>query len=89
MNVCLLSHQCGFKAILHCRGLRGFFEGGEVEVVAQSSRIRLHRRQFVSTRIVEMEAAAAGETNDRFGDRRTGRAHDMAGALTNQPRPWL
>src|SRR2546429_5949569 len=34
----------------------------------QSSRIRLHRRQFVSTRVEELEAPAAGETEDRFSD---------------------
>src|SRR5438045_1722965 len=43
------------------------------ERAAQSVRIRLHRRQFVATRVEELEAPAAGETEDRFDDRRTGR----------------
>ena len=38
-----------------------------------SRRIRLHGRQFVATGIEKMEAAAAGKTEDRFGDSRTSR----------------
>ena len=41
--------------------------------VLSSDRIRLHRGQFVAAGVEKVEVPAAGKTEDRFGDRRTGR----------------